>query len=174
MRTIAENYKLPYYTISPTYSVCQEHGYISGEHFTCPKCGKPAEVYSRITGYYRPVQNWNDGKTQEYDNRKLYDPAHSCLKKVQTAVVTLQGEDVKFEPTETTRYLFTTKTCPNCKIAKQMLQGEKYTLVDAEENQEMVSRYGVMQAPTLVVVSGDKTKKYVNASNIKKYVDARK
>ncbi len=174
VRTIAENYKLPYYTISPTYSVCQEHGYISGEHFTCPKCGKPAEVYSRITGYYRPVQNWNDGKTQEYKNRKLYDPAHSCLKKVQTAVVTLQGEDVKFEPTETTRYLFTTKTCPNCKIAKQMLQGEKYTLVDAEENQEMVSRYGVMQAPTLVVVSGDKTKKYVNASNIKKYVDARK
>lgn len=174
VRTIAENYKLPYYTISPTYSVCQEHGYISGEHFTCPKCGKPAEVYSRITGYYRPVQNWNDGKTQEYNNRKLYDPAHSCLKKVQTAVVTLQGEDVKFEPTETTRYLFTTKTCPNCKIAKQMLQGEKYTLVDAEENQEMVSRYGVMQAPTLVVVSGDKTKKYVNASNIKKYVDARK
>ena len=174
VRTIAENYKLPYYTMSPTYSVCQEHGYISGEHFTCPKCGKPSEVYSRITGYYRPVQNWNDGKTQEYKNRKLYDPAHSCLKKVQTAVVTVTKDDVKFEPTETRKYLFTTKTCPNCKIAKKMLQGEKYTLVDAEENQDMVSRYGIMQAPTLVVVSGDKTKKYVNASNIKKYVDARK
>ena len=174
VRTIAENYKLPYYTMSPTYSVCQEHGYISGEHFTCPKCGKPSEVYSRITGYYRPVQNWNDGKTQEYKNRKLYDPAHSCLKKVQTAVVTVTKDDVKFEPTETRKYLFTTKTCPNCRIAKQMLQGEKYTVVDAEENQEMVSRYGIMQAPTLVVVSGDKTKKYVNASNIKKYVDTRK
>lgn len=59
VRTIAQNYKLPYYTLSPTYSVCKEHGYIAGEHFTCPHCGAKAEVYSRITGYYRPVQNWN-------------------------------------------------------------------------------------------------------------------
>ncbi len=66
VRKIAENYRLPYYTISPTYSICAEHGYIAGEHFTCPVCGAKAEVYSRITGYYRPVQNWNDGKTQEY------------------------------------------------------------------------------------------------------------
>ena len=63
VRTIAENYKLPYYTLSPTYSICREHGYLNGEHFTCPVCGEKAEVYSRITGYYRPVQNWNDGKT---------------------------------------------------------------------------------------------------------------
>ena len=66
VRKIAENYSLPYYTLSPTYSVCKEHGYLAGEHFTCPICGKKSEVYSRITGYYRPVQNWNDGKTQEY------------------------------------------------------------------------------------------------------------
>lgn len=85
VRKIAENYRLPYYTISPTYSVCQEHGYISGEHFTCPKCGKKAEVYSRITGYYRPVQNWNDGKTQEYKNRTLYDITHSQLKRYTPA-----------------------------------------------------------------------------------------
>ena len=64
VRKIAENYRLPYYTLSPTYSVCSDHGYIAGEHFTCPVCGHPAEVYSRITGYYRPVQNWNDGKLQ--------------------------------------------------------------------------------------------------------------
>ncbi len=81
VRTIAENYKLPYYTLSPTYSVCKEHGYIAGEHFTCPHCGAKAEVYSRITGYYRPVQNWNEGKTQEYKNRKLYDIKKSVLKK---------------------------------------------------------------------------------------------
>ena len=173
VRTIAENYKLPYYTMSPTYSVCQEHGYIQGEHFTCPKCGKPAEVYSRITGYYRPVQNWNDGKLQEYENRKLYEPENSCLKKVQTSVVTVSEEDVKIQPKETVKYLFTTKTCPNCRIAKQMLAEEEYTLIDAEENQELVARYGVMQAPTLVVVSGEEAKKYVNASNIKRYVDAR-
>src|SRR5699024_5805820 len=79
VRKIAENFKLPYYTISPTYSICPEHGYITGEHFTCPICGKNAEVYSRITGYYRPVQNWNDGKTQEFKDRKLYDVANSHI-----------------------------------------------------------------------------------------------
>ena len=73
VRKIAQNYRLPYYTLSPTYSVCKDHGYLSGEHFVCPKCGKKAEVYSRITGYYRPVQNWNDGKSQEYKNRTVYD-----------------------------------------------------------------------------------------------------
>ena len=73
VRKVAENYKLPYYTLSPTYSICKDHGYLAGEHFTCPECGKPAEVYSRITGYYRPVQNWNDGKAEEYRERRLYD-----------------------------------------------------------------------------------------------------
>ena len=72
VRKIAEHYKLPYYTISPTYSVCPDHGYLTGEQFTCPRCGKPAEVYSRITGYYRPVQNWNDGKAQEFKDRLVY------------------------------------------------------------------------------------------------------
>lgn len=72
VKKIADNYHLPYYTLSPTYSVCKDHGYLVGEHFTCPTCGERAEVYSRITGYYRPVQNWNDGKAQEYKNRKEY------------------------------------------------------------------------------------------------------
>jgi len=81
VRKIAENYKLPYYTISPTYSVCRKHGYLAGEQFTCPDCGQPAEVYSRITGYYRPVQNWNDGKTKEYHSRQCYDIENSVLKK---------------------------------------------------------------------------------------------
>ncbi|MBP3867359.1 MAG: ribonucleoside triphosphate reductase, partial [Eggerthellaceae bacterium] len=79
VRKIAENYKLPYYTMSPTYSVCKNHGYLTGEQFTCPHCGEKTEVYSRITGYYRPVQNWNDGKAQEYKDRKVYDIGHSTL-----------------------------------------------------------------------------------------------
>ena len=120
VRKIAENYSLPYYTLSPTYSVCKEHGYLAGEHFTCPICGKKSEVYSRITGYYRPVQNWNDGKTQEYKNRKLYDVEHSCMKKVKTSLVTVRKEDVEIKPVESVKYLFTTKTCPNCKIAKEI------------------------------------------------------
>ena len=79
VRKIAENYKLPYYTLSPTYSVCKNHGYLTGEHFTCPECGANTEVYSRITGYYRPVQNWNAGKTQEYKERREYKVESSRL-----------------------------------------------------------------------------------------------
>ena len=145
VRKIAENYSLPYYTLSPTYSVCKEHGYLAGEHFTCPICGKKSEVYSRITGYYRPVQNWNDGKTQEYKNRKLYDVEHSCMKKVKTSLVTVRKEDVEIKPVESVKYLFTTKTCPNCKIAKEILKGEDYQIIDAEENQDLVRKYGIMQ-----------------------------
>ncbi len=79
VRKIAENYKLPYYTLSPTYSICKNHGYLHGEVYTCPECGEKTEVYSRITGYYRPVQNWNDGKTQEFKDRVVYDIASSKL-----------------------------------------------------------------------------------------------
>ncbi len=176
VKTIAENYKLPYYTLSPTYSICKEHGYLSGEQLKCPVCGAGTEVYSRITGYYRPVQNWNDGKLQEYANRTEYDINNSSLKKPVTSVVTLSNYDtdvtVDVETPENVKYLFTTKTCPNCKLAKEYLKEEKYVLIDAEENIELASRYGVMQAPTLVVVNGNTSKKYVNASNIKKYAEA--
>ena len=120
------------------------------------------------------MQNWNDGKTQEYKNRQLYDVKNSCLKKVHSSIVTVSKEDVTVEPVESMKYLFTTKTCPNCKIAKEMLKDEPYQLIDAEENQDLAVKYGIMQAPTLVVVNGDRTKKYVNASNIKKYIDTRK
>ncbi len=174
VRKIAENYRLPYYTLSPTYSVCKEHGYIAGEHFTCPTCGKKSEVYSRITGYYRPVQNWNDGKSQEYKNRTVYDVLHSkepVAHGTHTAVVTMTKDEVKGEKGEGMKYLFITSTCPNCKIAKEMLKGEEYQLIDAEKNPEMAARYGIMQAPTLVVIRGNEEKKYVNASNIQRYVD---
>ncbi len=173
VRKIAENYKLPYYTLSPTYSICKKHGYIAGEHFTCPNCGEKAEVYSRITGYYRPVQNWNDGKQQEYKNRRNYDMEHSSLNRVRANLVTISKDEVKVEPQQSVKYLFTTKTCPNCAIAKEMLSHEQYVLIDAEENMELAQKYGVMQAPTLVVVSGEETKKYVNASNIQKYLNMR-
>lgn len=175
VRKIAENYRLPYYTLSPTYSICKTHGYLAGEVKTCPHCGEKTEVYSRITGYYRPVQNWNDGKLQEYANRTEYDIEHSVLKRPVRSVVTLSnfGEDpqVEVEPPKDVRYLFTTKTCPNCKLAKEYLKGIHYVTIDAEENMELAGRYGVMQAPTLVVVNGDSQKKYVNASNIKKYAE---
>ena len=174
-RAIASNYKLPYYTLSPTYSICKEHGYLAGEVKVCPHCGAKTEVYSRITGYYRPVQNWNDGKLQEYANRTEYDIGRSSLKRPTRSVVTLsnfaEDVEVKVEQPQDIKYLFTTKTCPNCKLVKEYLKNVPYVTIDAEENMELARRYGVMQAPTLVVVNGDSHKKYVNASNIKKYVD---
>lgn len=98
VRKIAENYRLPYYTLSPTYSVCREHGYISGEQYTCPICGASTEVYSRITGYYRPVQAWNDGKSQEFKDRKTYDSINSVL----THRGPLQGTATHAEEAEVT------------------------------------------------------------------------
>ena len=160
VRKIAENYKLPYYTISPTYSVCKDHGYIAGEQYTCPYCGNKTEVYSRITGYYRPVQNWNDGKTQEFKERKEYDIAVSSLHVKKEGV----GEAKQV-------LLFTTKTCPNCPAAKNFLDkaGIKYVAIDAQEHPELVKKYGIMQAPTLVVVSGEKVDKIAGAPQIKEY-----
>ena len=175
VRTIASNYKLPYFTLSPTYSICKEHGYLTGEQAVCPHCGAPTEIYSRITGYYRPVQNWNDGKLQEYANRTEYDIEHSELKRPISAVVTLSdyANDVKVSvgTPEEVRYLFTTKTCPNCKLVKEYLKGVSYIPIDAEENMELATKYGIMQAPTLVVVNGEEYTKYVNAGNIKRYAE---
>jgi len=169
VRAIAENYKLPYYTISPTYSVCKKHGYLAGEQFTCPHCGEKAEVYSRITGYYRPVQNWNDGKAQEYKNRKLYDIANSRPMPVSEFPSVSSQEELCDE--EDRLFLFTTKTCPNCKIAKEYLKGISYTVIDAEENADLTHKYSIMQAPTLVEIRNGKVNKYVNASNIKKFTE---
>ncbi len=178
VRTIAENYKLPYYTLSPTYSICREHGYLAGEKKICPCCGKATEVYSRITGYYRPVANWNDGKLQEYANRTEYNMQASGLKRPMASIVTLSNRNremsIKVEKPENIKYLFITKTCPNCRLAKEYLKGEQYVIIDAEENMELAGKYGVMQAPTLVVVNGKECRKYVNVSNIKKYADSRK
>ncbi len=174
VKTIAENYKLPYFTLSPTYSICKEHGYLNGEQKTCPVCGATTEVYSRITGYYRPVQNWNDGKLQEYANRTEYDIDNSSLNRPFSTVVTvsdIEEPEVKIdvEEPENVMYLFTTKTCPNCKLAKEYLKNLDYVVMDAEDNMELAGKYNIMQAPTLVVVNGDEFKKYVNASNIKKF-----
>ena len=173
VRKIAENYKLPYYTMSPTYSVCKDHGYLVGEQFICPHCGQKTEVYSRITGYYRPVQNWNDGKIQEYKDRKVY--AISGLKRPiqnsQPRMVPIRKDignakadrdllDEVIEKTVTRQQnaaaekpvLFTTTTCPNCKAAKAMLDkfGYEYEVVNADLDPDMAVKYGVSQAPTLL------------------------
>ena len=245
VRKIAENYKLPYYTMSPTYSVCKDHGYLTGEQFTCPICGQKTEVYSRITGYYRPVQNWNDGKAQEYKDRKVYNIGHSHLTHVgplpaaddnteavmeainergccgamepiiagekqvsavnepvaetkapaaeakapaaETAAPVAEapvetkaeapaenqaGESVKFtvKPEgSVTALLFKTPSCPNCKAAGAILDkaGVAYEPLNANEERELVKKFGIKQAPTLVLVNGDSFEKYRGVSDIK-------
>ena len=178
VRKIAENYKLPYYTMSPTYSVCADHGYLSGEQYTCPICGKKTEVYSRITGYYRPVQNWNDGKAQEFKDRKVYNIGHSVL--THTGPNPAPAEEAAPAPAEAapaveqaasdrTILLFKTPTCPNCKAAGALLDkaGVRYTALNANEEKELAKQYGVKQAPTLVLVNGDSFEKYRGVSDIK-------
>ena len=177
VRKIAENFKLPYYTMSPTYSICPDHGYLSGEHATCPKCGKVCEVWSRITGYYRPVQNWNDGKVQEFKDRREYDVANSrlegrrlCDRENPTAPDSAVPTPAA-PPADDGLFLFTTKTCPNCKIAKSELEkaGLAYQLMDVSEHMDLVNQYGIQQAPTLIVRHGGAVEKLVNASAIKKF-----
>nr|MCR5294919.1 ribonucleoside triphosphate reductase [Lachnospiraceae bacterium] len=182
VRKIAENYKLPYYTMSPTYSICRDHGYLTGEQTVCPICGQKTEVYSRITGYYRPIQNWNDGKAQEYRDRRVYNIGRSTLthtgpnpgpgtvreettsSKAQTIVKT-GGEKL---------LLFKTPTCPNCKAAIAMLNkaGASYELIDAEEaqNRELVDTFGIRQAPTLIVEKENGFEKLRGVSEIAGWV----
>lgn len=171
VRKIAENYRLPYYTMSPTYSICKDHGYLTGEQYTCPHCGGKTEVYSRITGYYRPVQNWNDGKAQEFVERKVYDISNSVLKP-RTAAAQETMEEAGASEEETKTFLFTTKTCPNCRIVGMHLDEANiaYEKVDAEEAPDLVEKYGIRQAPTLVVVKDGKAETYANASNIIGYI----
>ena len=193
VRKIAENYKLPYYTMSPTYSVCAEHGYLTGEQQVCPICGAKTEVYSRITGYYRPVQNWNDGKAQEFKDRRVYDLGHSTLRhegpnpapvdepadgtKAGTKVdVTIPLSDLipdlgkaAEEGEDSSILLFRTATCPNCAAAEKMLDkaGVEYSVLNADEEPALVSRFSIMQAPTLVLVKGDEFEKVGGVSDIK-------
>ena len=181
VRKIAENYRLPYYSISPTYSVCCNHGYIPGEEYHCPDCGNETEVYSRITGYYRPVQNFNDGKAQEFKDRKVYDIFNSHLKKEDRTVDHAHcgcgcgcGEKTVAVDTDTRFVLFATKTCPKCKIAAQLLEkaGISYEKLFVEENVELATELALKQAPTLVIYKGDTAEKIADLPAIKKFIES--
>ena len=189
-RKIAQNYKLPYYTFSPTYSICPEHGYIKGEEWTCPECGKPTEVYSRVTGYYRAVQNFNDGKVHEFKDRKEYvikedslvdEPDMEC-ESCKTGYTELPETDDNVSTEQAVRkilanvrkpMLFTTATCPNCKMAKKFISdaGFECEILLAEENQELVKLYDITSAPTLIVFNDGEPVKIQNVSNIRKYLE---
>ena len=180
VRKIAPNYRLPYYSISPTYSVCCNHGYIAGEEYSCPDCGNDTEVYSRITGYYRPVQNFNDGKAQEFKDRRVYDVANSHFEKSERTVdhahcacgckeekpAVAVDADAKF-------LLFATKTCPKCKIAAQLLdkKGIAYEKLFVEDNREFATQLELKQAPTLVIQKGDVFEKIADLPAVKEFIE---
>ena len=177
VKKIADNFRLPYYTLSPTYSICQTHGYLAGEVKSCPHCGNRTEVYSRITGYYRPVQNWNDGKSQEYKERKVYDiensiNQHKELKDSYSDADTCACGDTC--GSDNRIILFATTTCPNCKMAKQFLdkKGIEYEVIYADQNPEIAREYEIKQAPTLVVITDGEVQKYQNASNIRGFAES--
>ena len=180
VRKIAQNYRLPYYTISPTYSVCAQHGYISGEVWKCPVCGKPTEVYSRITGYYRPVKNWNAGKAQEFKDRKTYvvDGITSCTSFKEDQQPAVRVEETKPVNSSSVRkyLLFTTPTCPNCRIIEKFLDEHHvdYEIKDALENKDLTRKYGILQAPTMVVESAEGAQLYVNTGSIMSFINQSK
>jgi len=184
VKKISDNYRLPYYTISPTYSVCAQHGYIPGEVYECPKCHNATEVYSRITGYYRPVKNWNVGKAKEFKERKTYNISSKILNqniqvKPQEELNHLEIDEQVYEQKSNKEYkylLFTTPTCPNCKMIKKLLEenGIKYDLIDATTNQDLVEKYEVESAPTLIVFEANNEQEYKTVSNVSALINLAK
>ena len=172
VRSIAQNYRLPYYTISPTYSICKTHGYLSGEQYQCPICKEKTEVWSRITGYYRPVQNWNEGKAQEFKDRTEYKSSNqtfdeSCHQLNASKTIQTLEKNKKADT-----LLFTTPTCPNCPAAKKMLDdaGINYTVINAMQNKKLAIEYGILQAPTLLILNGEQKSMYCGLEKIIKYI----
>ena len=173
VRKIAENHQLPYYTLSPTYSVCADHGYLTGEQYTCPHCGKKTEVYSRITGYYRPVQNWNDGKSQEYKDRKTYQVAAAAAPVEKLTVKVEEPVEAPAAVAAGARAILISRvTCPNCRVAENLLNkaGVSYEKLIAEENLDLCRKFDVKGAPTLILTDGENATKFYAVPEIKKYI----
>jgi len=177
VKKIAYTFKLPYFTISPTYTICPKCGYSAGEHDSCPTCGGKVEVYSRITGYYRPVEHWNDGKKQEFEKRTEYqvsekiveetfggnEPENCCS--IGTGLNTKIAPESFVQPAASMSaapcsdkqvYLFTQKTCPNCPKAKEEMEGTPYLQVlDAADHMDLAKKFGIRSVPTVVVCEND-------------------
>ncbi len=160
VRKIAENYRIPYYTMSPTYSICRDHGYITGEVPKCPHCGAQTEVYSRITGYYRPVQNWNDGKAQEFVDRKEYNIPNSHFNKKEPVnkpeVKKEEKTEVKVAEKDVIPTMYVKDHCPKCKGAEQRFRiaGIKYNEVNCTENMDIARELNIQQTPTIIDPDG--------------------
>jgi ribonucleoside-triphosphate reductase len=153
VKTIASRYRIPYFTISPVFSVCAEHGYLNGRQESCPQCGAITEVYSRIVGYYRSLANWNAGKRAEFDDRLHFslseESAASGIPSVPSKLANLNSPPVSY-------LLFHRTACPQCpplkaRASSLSLQG---TLVDTDQAEgfDLAREHGISSTPTLVVL----------------------
>ena len=188
VKAIAGNYKLPTFTLSPTYSICPDDGYIAGEHFTCPHCGKPAQVFSRITGYYRPVENFNNGKRQEFTERALFDRSASDEKEVNALhgfkkimVLGTAAEEAEKAPEANTEVkaerpilLVKAQGCPKCKEAEALVEAKdalgklKIVQFETDEGFKIAEENQIMAAPAIINGSDiirtlDKVKEFIEA-----------
>ena len=172
VRSIAQNYRLPYYTISPTYSICKTHGYLSGEQYQCPICKEKTEVWSRITGYYRPVQNWNEGKAQEFKDRTEYKSSNQ----------TFDESCHQLNASKTIQTLEKNKKAE--RLLKFLRQPAKFlTMIQAvitlcgflisaftADLLALWIEYGILQAPTLLILNGEQKSMYCGLEKIIKYI----
>ncbi|MFA5928499.1 MAG: ribonucleoside triphosphate reductase [Candidatus Margulisiibacteriota bacterium] len=164
VKKVAYNYRMPYFTITPTFSVCPDHGYLKGEHFFCPECGHESEVYTRIVGYYRPVQNWNLGKKSEYKERQEF-AYKTNSEQGMIPMLTLEQKIDNFNLQSTVKMLkgsrvagfklFYTDTCSNCPpvkdyVAKLDLQGE-FINATTEEGLDEAKKYGIYSTPSVIL-----------------------
>ena len=172
VRKIAENYRLPYYTMSPTFSICKNDGYLVGEVWKCPKCGEETEVYSRITGYYRPVKNWNAGKAQEFKDRNTYKvmnsaPKHDAIRASETAkpevqephqtvVIDEPAAAAAVKPAEGIPTMYVKDHCPKCKGAEQRFKIAKvpFETVNCSEHMDIARELNITQTPTIIDPNG--------------------
>ncbi|MBU1703784.1 MAG: ribonucleoside triphosphate reductase, partial [Nanoarchaeota archaeon] len=152
VRKIAENTRLPYFSITPTFSVCKDHGYLTGEQIKCSECGQPTEVYTRIVGYFRPVSKWNIGKKEEYKQRLEYEENKSLVSEFKSKVV-VQTNGTAMSEAEATAVgdvksykVFTFPNCDKCKdtkafLSKISLLGEAVDLTDPNGKQVFQKYY---------------------------------
>ena len=169
VKKIAYNYKVPYFTITPTFSVCWDHGYLNGEHFNCPECGRDSEVYTRIVGYYRSVTNWNLGKKSEYKERKEFDVHEEKSPKIIEIVPQKESEAASSTGFSIPAInanggvhaykLFYSESCPSCPAVKDYVSNLKIVgeMVNAstDEGLDEARKYGIYSTPTVLLFDQD-------------------